>query len=162
MQETLASLEHKKEQCTQDLKNQDSNINRARKAIENVKKDFPNIDSEIQQTKSKFDQIDPQKLEQEIAQLQDDHLNLKKRINTQIELMFEKTESWHNELLQKKQTLSANKEAIEQSIAELDELKNKDIQKTVKEVSQNFSNIFSTLLPNVDCFLKSEFDQVTK
>jgi hypothetical protein len=41
---------------------------------------------------------------------------LKKRVNVNIELMFEKTQKWHQELLLKRDTLIQNKESIIESI----------------------------------------------
>ena len=52
---------------------------------------------------------------------------LKKRVNVNIELMFEKTQKWHQELLLKRDTLIQNKESIEQTIKQLDVEKNKDL-----------------------------------
>jgi chromosome segregation ATPase len=101
--------------------------------------------------------LDPQKLEEQISQLREEHSDLKKRINVNIELMYDKTEKWHQELLMKKETLQQNKVSIEETIKGLDIEKNKDIQNTVKEVDTNLQNIFSVLLNNAGASLKPEY-----
>ena len=52
---------------------------------------------------------------------------LRKRVNFNIELMFEKTQKWHQELLLKRDTLIQNKESIVETIRQLDDEKNKDL-----------------------------------
>lgn len=79
-------------------------------------------------------------------------------MNFNIELMFEKTQKWHQELLLKRDTLIQNKESIVETIRQLDDEKNKDLQNTVKEVNINLRDIFSTLLPNVTAGLRSSYD----
>lgn len=72
--------------------------------------------------------------------------------------MYDKTEKWHQELLRKKEVLIQNKANIEDTIKKLDVEKNKDIQKTVKEVDVNLQNIFGVLLNNAGASLKPEFN----
>ena len=60
--------------------------------------------------------------------------------------MFDKTDKWHQELIRKKETLAENKAHLEETIKQLDIEKNKDLDKTVKEVDKNLGDIFSVLL----------------
>lgn len=53
----------------------------------------------------------------------------------------------------------ANKQKIEEVIRELDEEKNKDVIKTVKEVDKNFNDIFSVLLPGTKAWLNQVYDK---
>jgi hypothetical protein len=39
--------------------------------------------------------MDPKSTEDEISKLKEKHSDLKKRINVNIELMFDKTDKWH-------------------------------------------------------------------
>jgi hypothetical protein len=55
-------------------------------------------------------------MEEEISELKEQHLDLKKRINVNIELMFETTEKKHQDLLMKRATLVENKAHIEETI----------------------------------------------
>lgn len=86
------------------------------------------------------------------------HTDLKKRINVNIELMYEKTEKWRQELEQKRETLIANKQDIVETIHKLDAEKNKDIKNTVIEVDKNLNDIFRTLLPQSGAKLEHEYE----
>ncbi len=68
--------------------------------------------------------------------------------------MFEKTEEQYLQLQRKKQTTFENKQKFENTIKELDDLKNKEISSTYLKVNQYFNDIFSTLLPNVKAKLE--------
>lgn len=54
----------------------------------------------------------------------------------------------------KKVTLQDNKAHIEETIRQLDIEKNKDLQKTVREVDKNLSDIFSVLLVHAGAGLR--------
>jgi structural maintenance of chromosome 2 len=84
---------------------------------------------------------------------------LKKKVNVNIDMMFEKTSKWHEELLRKRTTLIENKRHIEETIRQLDVEKNKDLQKTVVEVDKNFNDIFSVLLQHTQAHLAPVYDQ---
>lgn len=75
--------------------------------------------------------------------------------------MFDKTEKWREDLLMKKETLKQNKEDFELTMKTLDEEKNKDLQKTVKEVDKNLGNIFSVLLQDTNAGLRPVYDGAT-
>lgn len=94
----------------------------------------------------KFDEMDPAKIEDQLKVLQEQFEDLKKKVNVNIDMMFEKTSKWHEELLRKRTTLIENKRHIEETIRQLDVEKNKDLQRTVQEVDKNFNDIFSVLL----------------
>jgi chromosome segregation ATPase len=66
----------------------------------------------------------------ETRRLREDNENLKKRINLKVDAMYEKTEAQYLELQKKKELTSSNKRKFEDTILELDDLKNKEIQKT--------------------------------
>ena len=102
--------------------------------------------------------MDPGKIEVRIAELKEKFEDLRKKVNVNIELMYEKTSKWHEELIRKRQTLQENKANIEDTIRKLDIEKNKDLEKTVKEVDKNLNEIFSVLLQNTQAHLQSEFE----
>jgi len=68
----------------------------------------------------------------------------------------------HEELLRKLEITSGNKSNLENVIQELDQEKNKDIKKTVKEVDKNLHDIFSVLLPGTSAALRSVFVKAKK
>jgi structural maintenance of chromosome 2 len=73
--------------------------------------------------------------------------------------MYEKTEKWHQDLLLKKATLTENKRHIKETIDQLDIEKNKDLEKTVKEVDKNLSDIFGVLLVHAGAGLRAVNDE---
>jgi hypothetical protein len=46
--------------------------------------------------------MDPGKIEVRIAELREKYDDLKKKVNVNIELMYEKTSKWHEELIRKR------------------------------------------------------------
>ena len=87
-------------------------MNQARKLVEEIRRCYPAIEQEISLSKPKHDQFDPSKAEEEISRLKEVYNELKKRVNMNIELMYEKTEKQHQEILIKRQTLFDNKEQL--------------------------------------------------
>jgi len=66
-------------------------------------------------------------IREENRRLKEENENLKKRINLKVDAMFEKTESQYLELQKKKDLTAVNKKNFEDTIQELDDLKNKEI-----------------------------------
>jgi chromosome segregation ATPase len=100
---------------------------KATKSMELMRKEFPNLEQELQQTKTKFEQVDPQKMDESLRGMREERDELKKRINVNVDAMFESTERKHQELLMKRDTLVENKAHIEDTISKLDLEKNKDL-----------------------------------
>ena len=86
-------------------------------------------------------------MREQAKKCREDNEALKKRINLKVDAMFEKTEAQYLELQKKKELTAANKQKFEDTIAELDELKNKEIQKTWQKVDKFCGEIYQTLLP---------------
>ena len=61
-------------------------------------------------------------------------------------------------LERKRDTIKADKEKLEETIASLDLERNKDIKKTVTEVSKSFGEIYSVLLPGTGARLAPSID----
>lgn len=59
MKALLEETKIKAAQCDSDLKNFDHNIAAADKSLEALKRQYPNIEYELAQSKSKLDQLDP-------------------------------------------------------------------------------------------------------
>lgn len=90
-------------------------------------KENPNLSFEVVSGRYKFEEMDPNKIEATLKDLQEKHDDLKKKVNVNIDMMFEKTSKWHEELLRKRSTLIENKKHIEDTIKQLDVEKNKDL-----------------------------------
>lgn len=63
-----------------------------------------------------------------------------------VDAMYETTEQSYKDLQRKKDIIFDNKAQFEKTIADLDEQKNKDIEKTWYLVNKNCAEIYSTLL----------------
>ncbi|CDW71413.1 structural maintenance of [Stylonychia lemnae] len=93
-----------------------------------------------------FEKINMNQIRDETRRIKDENDGLKKRINLKVDAMFEKTEQQYQDLQKKKETTMQNKAQFEATIAELDELKNVEVERTYKAVNKYCSEIFSTLL----------------
>jgi|LauGreDrversion4_2_1035121.scaffolds.fasta_scaffold748289_1 hypothetical protein len=66
-------------------------------------------------------------MDESLKGMREERDELKKRINVNVDAMFESTERKHQELLMKRDTLVENKAHIEDTISKLDLEKNKDL-----------------------------------
>ena len=85
-----------------------------------------------------------------VAELDD----LKRRFDPKVDELAQKNQEMYDQLDRKRTTISADKEKLEQMIMELDIERQRDIKKTVKEVSKSLGEIFGTLLKGVTAHLK--------
>lgn len=92
-------------------------------------------------------------LTEEIKQMVDEKDELKSRVNPSVEELAKKNQELYSQLSHKRDTIKADEEKLEQTIKELDELRHKDIKKTVVEVSKTVGEIYSVLLPGVSAKL---------
>ena len=72
---------------------------------------------------------------------------MKHHVNVRVDQMAEQAETEYTDLIKKKDKLLVDRQHIEESIRELDQMKNETLEDTFVKVNQNFRNIFSTLLP---------------
>jgi structural maintenance of chromosome 2 len=101
-----------------------------------------------------FKKMDIRALKEKIKGLKSYTDDQKKRVNFKVDAMFDDTNAKYEELLTKKDILETNKEEVLQSIEFLNKAKNEELEKTWKIVNKNFSEIFSTLLPNASAKLE--------
>lgn len=101
----LDQLQDQLHQKEAELKSFHQQKDHATETVQKMLKDNPNLQFEVNSGKYKFDEIDPNKIEHKLAELNEKHEDLKKKVNVNIELMFEKTSKWHEELLRKRTTL---------------------------------------------------------
>lgn len=104
-----------------------------------------------------FSHVDPLKLSDEVKSKTEEREQLKKRVNFTVDAMFERTQRWHEETIRKRDLLTLNKSKLEETIKELDLLKNKDLELTVLEVDRNLGDIFSVLLPGCKASLHKQY-----
>jgi len=107
-----------------------------------------------------FKKVDPTTMHGTLDDMKAEAEDLKRKVNFKVDLMFEKTEKWHKELLKKREITSGNKTSLEEAIKILDKEKNNDVMKTVKEVNRHFNGIFSVLLPGCEARLENVFSNM--
>ncbi len=94
------------------------------------------------------------KIKEELKKLREENDQLRKRVNLKVDTMFERTEAQYFELQKKKEITIDNRKNFEDTIAELDELKNRELEKTSKFVTKHCGEIFTTLLPGANAKLE--------
>lgn len=131
----------KQHQMTEYARQQSNKMANEHKWITNEKEFFG-----IRGSKFDFKKMNISRQRDDRKKLIEENDDLKKRVNMKVDAMFEKTESQYLELQRKKETTIENKVQFERTIEELDQLKNKEVDKTYKAVSKYCAEIYSTLL----------------
>ena len=67
--------------------------------------------------------------------------------------MYQNAVKEYDDVMEKRRTVTKDKEKIERVIAELDVKKNEALEKTWTQVNKDFGSIFKTLLPGTDAKL---------
>ena len=101
-----------------------------------------------------FQELEPHALQKEIEEMEAEKDDLKRRFDPKVDELAQKNQEMYDQLDRKRCTISTDKEKLEQMIQELDLERQKDIKKTVKEVSKSLGEIFGTLLKGVTAHLK--------
>lgn len=105
-----------------------------------------------------FRDIEPLALSKEIDQNDAEKEELKKKFDPRVDELAKKNQEMYTELERKRNTIKADKEKLEGTIRTLDEERNKDIKKTVVEVSKTIGEIYSVLLPGANSRLHPVLD----
>ena len=82
-----------------------------------------------------------------IIDLKNELQDMKKRVDFKVDSMLDDTNIKYDNLITKKTTTEDNKKEVEDTIEYLNQKKNDELNKIWKVVSQNFGDIFKTLLP---------------
>lgn len=90
---------------------------------------------------------DPREVARRLGKLQEQQGKLGKSVNMRAMNMLGKAEEKYNDLLKKKGIVEKDKAKISELITELDQKKNEALKSAYERVNQDFSSIFTTLLP---------------
>ena len=128
-------------------------VNDSKKILSSMEKDHEWIPLEkehfgVLDHRYDFKKYKIDKIREKTQSLVKENENKKRFINFRVDNMFEKVDTQYIELQKKKELTQMNKQKFEQTIIELDDLKNQEIQKTWQKVNKYYSEIFSTLLPH--------------
>lgn len=105
-----------------------------------------------------FRDVEPLALSKEIEDNDAEKEELKKKFDPRVDELAKKNQEMYTELERKRNTIKADKERLEETIKILDEERNKDIKKTVVEVSKSLGEIYSVLLPGTFAQLQPVLD----
>ena len=134
------------------LKNYNMQIEVASEKIEKLLETEPWIGAEEpffgkEGTMYDFRGLDLLQLTDDIAAKEAEQEDLKKKFDPRVEELAKKNQEMYSELERKRATILADKEKLEETIKKLDAERNKDVKKTVDEVSVSIGQIFGVLLP---------------
>ncbi|KAH8738929.1 SMC2 protein [Cryptosporidium ryanae] len=93
-----------------------------------------------------------------LEELQREKDNISKNINRRALNIYEKVNTECNELINKRDIVTKDKDKIEDVINDLDQKKKQALENTWKAVNVSFGSIFSTLLPNANAELVQSID----
>ena len=81
---------------------------------------------------------------------------LKRNVNVNVLEMIDRVESRDSSLVEMLKTVKKDKEKISNTIDALDDIKKETLEKTWKQVNEDFGAIFADLLPGSFCRLSAE------
>lgn len=90
-----------------------------------------------------------------LAVLEERQAILKRNVNVNVLDMIDRVEARDSSLVEMLKTVKKDKEKISSTIEALDDIKKETLQKTWKQVNEDFGAIFSDLLPGSFCKLES-------
>uniref|UniRef100_A0A8C6IY59 Structural maintenance of chromosomes protein 2 n=1 Tax=Melopsittacus undulatus TaxID=13146 RepID=A0A8C6IY59_MELUD len=101
-----------------------------------------------------FEQNDPKEAHQKLQKMKETKQKLGRNVNMRAMSVLSDTEEKYNELLRKKRIVENDKIKILSAIAELDQRKIKTLHMAWEKVNEDFSSIFSLLLPGAKAMLR--------
>uniref|UniRef100_A0A1B0CNN4 Putative structural maintenance of chromosome protein 2 chromosome condensation complex condensin n=1 Tax=Lutzomyia longipalpis TaxID=7200 RepID=A0A1B0CNN4_LUTLO len=104
-------------------------------------------------TKYDYSQEDPKTAEKKLYKMQELKDKMSRTINEKAMMLLEREEEEFKEVMKRKDMLGADRNKIMQTMNEIDEKKKAEVKKACMEVGQNFSQIFSTILPGAEAKL---------
>ena len=148
----ITDLKIAREQTKQNVDNQKHAEEAAKKMISELEREHVWLSAsepEFNKPNSIFDfrnlNIGDEK--KSIIDLKNELQDMKKRVDFKVDSMLDDTNIKYDNLITKKTTTEDNKKEVEDTIEYLNQKNNDELNKIWKAVSQNFGDIFKTLLP---------------
>lgn len=105
-------------------------------------------------TRYDYSKEDPDEAARKLIKMQDQKTKMERNINLKAMLLLEREEEQYKETMRRKKIVEDDKQKIQSIIFKMDEKKKEKVEKVWKIVDENFSSIFSTLLPGAQARLK--------
>ncbi|XP_059613694.1 structural maintenance of chromosomes protein 2 [Phlebotomus argentipes] len=148
-----------------EIKKQESALGKAKRDGEDAKsrkadleKKFPWIleDKEYfgaKNTKYDYSQEDPKAAEKKLHKMQEIKDRMSRTINEKAMMLLEREEADFKMVVKQRENVEKDKATILKTMKEVDQKKNEQVKKACQEVGNNFSNIFSSILPGAEAKL---------
>nr|XP_030113530.3 structural maintenance of chromosomes protein 2 [Taeniopygia guttata] len=147
----VKELEHSITKCQQEAADADAKVAKMLKEYKWIASDKPLFGQP--NTAYDFKSCNPKEASQKLQKLQEHKEKMGKNVNTTVMNLISDAEEKYNDLMKKKRIVENDKLKILAVIEELDQKKKQALDIAWKKVNEDFSSIFSTLLPGARAML---------
>ncbi|KAH8296937.1 hypothetical protein KR044_001157 [Drosophila immigrans] len=131
----------------------------AKKRMDALEVKYPWIPEEkncfgMKNTRYDYSKEDPVEAGNKLVKMQEKKEKMERTLNMNAMQTLEREEENYNETVRRRQIVAQDKEKIKQIIVKLDEEEQGQVKRAWEAVTENFSSIFSTLLPGAQALLK--------
>ncbi|XP_034106185.1 structural maintenance of chromosomes protein 2 [Drosophila albomicans] len=131
----------------------------AKKRMDALEVKYPWIPEEksffgMKNTRYDYSKEDPVEAGNKLTKMQEKKEKMERTLNMNAMQTLEREEENYNETVRRRQIVEQDKEKIKQIIVKLDEEEQGQVKRAWEAVTENFSGIFSTLLPGAQALLK--------
>jgi structural maintenance of chromosome 2 len=148
----LKKVDHKLEKIKKEQKESGEIIKTLLANNSWIKKEIPYFGKEG--SDFDFENKNPKNAKKELEDIQKEQKTLNNSVNKKVLSMWDNAQKEYDELIERKKIVEKDKKKIQDVIDEVVEKKNDAIKKTFTSVSENFTSIFSTLLPGATAKLE--------
>ncbi|XP_037905557.1 structural maintenance of chromosomes protein 2 [Hermetia illucens] len=108
----------------------------------------------IKNTRYDYSKQDPIEAGRKLSKMQEQKEKMERNINTRALMLLDREEEQYSEAMRRKKIVEEDKEKLKYIIKKMDEKKVEKVEKAWRSVNDNFSSIFSTLLPGAQAQLQ--------
>ncbi|XP_062137204.1 structural maintenance of chromosomes protein 2 isoform X2 [Drosophila sulfurigaster albostrigata] len=131
----------------------------AKKRMDALEVKYPWIPEEksffgMKNTRYDYSKEDPVEAGNKLTKMQEKKEKMERTLNMNAMQTLDREEENYNETVRRRQIVAQDKEKIKQIIVKLDEEEQGQVKRAWEAVTENFSGIFSTLLPGAQALLK--------
>ncbi|XP_030388372.1 structural maintenance of chromosomes protein 2 [Scaptodrosophila lebanonensis] len=130
----------------------------AKNRMENLEEKYPWIPEEkncfgMKNTRYDYSKEDPVEAGNKLHKMMEKKDKMERSLNMNAMMILEREEENYEQALRRKQIVAMDKEKIKSIIVKMDEEETEQVRKAWSEVNENFSGIFSSLLPGAQTCL---------
>lgn len=130
----------------------------AQKRMDALEAKYPWIPEEkncfgMKNTRYDYSKEDPVEAGNKLVQMQEKKEKMERTLNMNAMQTLEREEENYNETVRRRQIVALDKEKIKKIIGKMDEEEQDQVKRAWEAVTENFSSIFSTLLPGAQALL---------